>query len=82
MECKLSSSAPSCPFFFSEPSLCTGSLRFGAMAVLGHRGGPQASEASAPHLDGTALTCRTLGFPSGDLPLSPLPPFPHSQLQT
>lgn len=78
-----SSSAPCLPFFFSGPSRCTPGLRFGAMAIPGHREGPQSSAAFAPHLAGIAPACPTLSLPFGDLPLlAPAPcasisPLPH-----
>ena len=79
VERKLSSSSAPCRPFFSGPSCCTWSLRFGAMAVLWHRGVPQTSTAFVPDQAGTAPTCPTLSLPlvtSLCLHFLPLPPFP------
>lgn len=83
MERKLSSSSAPCrPFFFSGPSCCTWSLRFGAMAVLWHRGVPQTSTAFVPDLAGTAPTCPTLSLPLATSLCLHFRPLPWSLTKT
>lgn len=82
VEWKLSSSAPCRPFFSTGPSHSTVGLRLGAMPVVGHRGGPQATTASVPHLSGTAPVCPR-GSPTASPTSIPIPsPRPKPALCT